>query len=93
VLGRRSAIIFAFQKFRLCTVATMLAEMGVALDLVAAVVGHEAGGRETRTLVRHYVRTDLIERKRQVLRSWDERVWEIVSRDESTVSVAPRGRE
>jgi hypothetical protein len=33
------------------TVATMLAEMGVALDLVAAVVGHESGGRETRTLV------------------------------------------
>jgi hypothetical protein len=33
------------------TVATMLAEMGIALDLVAAVVGHEAGGKETRTLV------------------------------------------
>ena len=49
------------------TVATMLAEMGVALDLVAAVVGHEAGGRETRTLVRHYVRTDLIERKTQCI--------------------------
>ena len=31
--------------------------------LIAAVVGHEAGGRDTRTLVRHYVRTDLIERK------------------------------
>jgi hypothetical protein len=29
----------------------MLAEMGIAFDLVAAVVGHEAGGRETRTLV------------------------------------------
>ena len=32
------------------TVATMLTEMGIALDLVAAVVGHEAGGKETRTL-------------------------------------------
>jgi len=32
------------------TVATMLAEMGIGLDLVAAVVGHEAGGKETRTL-------------------------------------------
>jgi integrase len=30
------------------TVATVLAEMGIALELVAAVVGHEAGGRETR---------------------------------------------
>ena len=61
------------------TVATMLAEMGVALDLVAAVVGHEAGAKETRTLVRHYIRTDLIERKLNALRSWDERLQNIVS--------------
>ena len=37
------------------------------------------GGKQTRTLVRHYVRTDLIERKTQVLRSWDERLPEIVA--------------
>jgi integrase len=61
------------------TVATMLAEMGVALDLVAAVVGHEAGGKETRTLVRHYVRTDLIDRKTHVLSIWDDRLQDIVS--------------
>jgi integrase len=61
------------------TVATMLAEMGITLDLVAAVVGHEAGGKETRTLVRHYVRTDLIERKVRVLRAWDERLQGIVA--------------
>ena len=65
------------------TVATMLAEMGIALDLVAAVVGHEAGGKDTRTLVRHYVRTDLIERKVHVLRSWDERLQNIVAGRES----------
>ena len=29
------------------TVATMLAEKGVALDLIAAIIGHESGGRET----------------------------------------------
>ena len=69
------------------TVATMLAEMGVALDLVAAVVGHEAGGRETRTLVRHYVRTDLIEHKLNALRSWDERLQDIVSGREAAKSV------
>jgi integrase len=61
------------------TVATMLAEMGIALDLVAAVVGHEAGGKETRTLVRHYVRTDLIERKVHVLHAWDERLQGIIA--------------
>jgi integrase len=46
------------------TVATQLTEMGIALDLVAAVIGHEAGSRETRTLVRHYVRTDSIGKDR-----------------------------
>jgi hypothetical protein len=56
-----------------------MAEMGVALDLVAAVVGHEAGGKETRTLVRHYVHTDLSERKARVLRAWDERLRDIVA--------------
>ena len=61
------------------TVATMLTEMRIALDLVAAVIGHEAGGKETRTLVRHYVRTDLIERKVHVLCAWDERLQDIVA--------------
>ena len=66
------------------TVATMLAEMGIGLDLVAAVVGHEPGGKETRTLVRHYVRTDLIERKIHVLRTWDERLQNIVAGREAS---------
>ena len=60
------------------TVATQLTEMAIPLELVAAVVGHEAGGRETRTLVRHYVRTDLLDRKRGVLEAWDRRLSEIV---------------
>ena len=65
------------------TVATMLVELGIALDLVAAIIGHEAGGRETRTLVRHYVRSDLIERKMEVLRAWDGRLQTIVNGCES----------
>ena len=60
------------------TVATVLAEMGISYELIAAVIGHELGGKETRTLVRHYVRSDLIERKRAVLKSWDCRLREIV---------------
>jgi hypothetical protein len=59
--------------------ATILAEMGIPLGLVAAVIGHEAGSRETRTLVRHYVRTDHIERKVQALRAWDERLQHILT--------------
>jgi integrase len=60
------------------TFATMLAEMDVALDLVAAIVGHDSGRTDTRTLVRHYVRTDLIERKVHALRAWDRRLNAIV---------------
>jgi integrase len=58
--------------------ATIMVELGISLDLVAAVVGHEAGGRDTRTLVRHYVRTDLIERKRAALEAWDRHLSGIV---------------
>jgi hypothetical protein len=43
------------------------------------VVGRYGGrGRETRTLVRHYVRTDLVERKKTVLEAWSHRLWEII---------------
>ena len=66
------------------TVATMLAEMGVGLDLIASVVGHDAGGKETRTLVRHYVRSDLVERKIHVLRAWDDRLRDIVAGREAS---------
>jgi integrase len=68
------------------TVATMLVDMGLPLEVVAAVIGHEAGGKETRTLVRHYIRTDQVERKIQVLRTWDERLQAIVAgREQSKV--------
>ena len=65
------------------TFATMLAEMGIALDLVAAIVGHESGGKETRTLVRHYVRSDMLERKAHALKAWDDRLKGIVKGEEA----------
>jgi integrase len=61
------------------TVASVLAEMGFGFDLVATLIGHEAGEKNTRTLVRHYIRTDLLERKSAALQSWDERLRQIVS--------------
>jgi integrase len=72
------------------TVATMLTEMGITLDLVAAIIGHEPGGKETRTLVRHYVRTDLVERKVNVLRAWDERLQGIIAGREANKVVSLR---
>ena len=65
------------------TFATMLAEMGIALDLVAAIVGHESGGKDTRTLVRHYVHTDMLERKAHALKAWDDRLKGIVLGEEA----------
>ena len=84
LLTRRTALptaVFTSHDLRR-TFATMLAEMGVALDLVAAVVGHESGGKETRTVVRHYVHTDMLERKAHALSAWDERLKSIVSGEE-----------
>jgi integrase len=74
--------------------ATMMVELGISLDLVAAVVGHEAGGRDTRTLVRHYVRTDLIERKRTALETWDRHLLAIVEgkTDSSVTQIAAHKR-
>jgi integrase len=73
------------------TFATMLAEMGIALDLVAAIVGHESGGKNTRTLVRHYVHTDTLEQKAHALRAWDERLKSIVmGRELAKVMLLPR---
>ena len=65
------------------TFATMLAEMGIALDLVAAIVGHESGGKDTRTLVRHYVHTGMLERKAHALKAWDDRLKDIVMGEEA----------
>ena len=65
------------------TFATLSAEMGIALDLVAAIVGHESGGKDTRTLVRHYVHTDMLERKAHALKAWDDRLKAIVLGEEA----------
>jgi integrase len=94
LLTRRSTLpiaVFTSHDLRR-TFATMLAEMGIALDLVAAIVGHEAGGKDTRTLVRHYVRTDMLERKAHALRAWDERLKAIVRGDEAVRVVRLPGR-
>src|SRR5262249_24574235 len=70
------------------TAATMMVELGISLDLVAAVVGHEAGSRNTRTLLQHYVRTDLIERKRAALEAWDRHLKAIIEGKEMANMIA-----
>jgi integrase len=70
------------------TVATALVDMGISLELVAAVIGHEAGGKDTRTLVRHYVRTEQVQRKTYVLTAWDSKVADLIF-GERTGTVLP----
>jgi integrase len=64
------------------TVVTMLTELGTPLELVAAVVGHEMGGPELRTLIKYYVRTDLLDRKAAALKAWSDWLEQIVRRRE-----------
>jgi hypothetical protein len=52
-------------------------------------VGDEAGAKETRVLVRHYVRSDLLERKAHALRAWDERLNGIVMGEGTSKVVRP----
>ena len=61
------------------TVVSMMDELGIALDTIAAVVGHQRGSRDTRTLVRHYARARLDERVEAALTVWDKRLEEIIS--------------
>jgi integrase len=64
------------------SVATQMAKLGLPLELVATVLGHEAGahtGAETRTLRKHYVHDDFVDRKAQALAAWDRRLRSILT--------------
>jgi integrase len=71
------------------TAATRMVELVGFFDIVALAIGQEAGGRDTRTLTRHYVRTDMLERKTAVLEVWDRRLGEIISGEPVGSKVAP----
>jgi integrase len=56
------------------TVVSQMDEMGIALDTIAAVIGHQRGSKATRTLIRHYSRPRLDERVHAALSAWDDRL-------------------
>ena len=59
--------------------------MGISIELIAAIVGHESSvGRETRTLARHYLRANKLERKRGALEAWDRRLRAILKGEQQT---------
>lgn len=61
------------------TCATEMAKLGLPLDLVATVLGQEAGGGETRVLRKHYIHNQFVDRKRHALAQWDRRLKSILS--------------
>jgi integrase len=60
------------------TVASQMAAMGIPLETIALTVGHAAGGKATRTLVKHYVFDEMLDRKRRALKAWDQRLRSIL---------------
>lgn len=61
------------------TVVSAMDELGIPLDTIAAVVGHERGSARTRTLVRHYSRPKLDSRVEAALLAWDQRLGGIIN--------------
>lgn len=60
------------------TVATGVVDLGFSYEVAAAVLGHEVGNKEVRTLIRHYIRSDMIDRKRKALEAWDARLRQMI---------------
>jgi integrase len=58
------------------TASVSMVKLGISLETVAMVIGHEAG-HGTRTLARHYLPDDFIDRKTQALTNWDRRLRQI----------------
>ncbi|MGB6078511.1 MAG: tyrosine-type recombinase/integrase [Xanthobacteraceae bacterium] len=69
------------------TVATQMVELGIGLDLVSSILGHQVGGTSTRILTRHYVRTDLVDRKRVALEAWDQLLSQIVTGQKTPTNI------
>ncbi len=62
-------------------------QVGIALDTIAAVVGHQRGSKAERTLVRHYARARLDDRVEAALTAWDALLRDIIAgHDEETAN-------
>lgn len=66
------------------TVVSGMDELGIALDTIAATIGHQRGTKGTRTLIRHYSRAKLDDRIELALAAWDARLTEIIEGKQPT---------
>ena len=62
------------------TFVSVLDELGVPLETIAAAIGHRRGGSETRTLIRHYSRPNLDGRIELALKVWDEHIQALLTK-------------
>lgn len=71
------------------TMVSEMDEMGIPLDTIAAVIGHQRGTKRTRTLIKHYSRAVLDARVEAALMAWDRRLRDIlgIETDEATDNV------
>lgn len=63
-----------------------MVKIGLSLDTVAAVIGHEPGGKDVRVLVKHYLHDDFVDRKTHALKEWDEKLRRIVAGGDTVAS-------
>jgi integrase len=75
------------------TAASMMYAIRIARDTIGAIVGHgsDDGDRGSRTLIRHYLKSDLIERKTRALEEWDARLKAIIANEPQPNVVPLRG--
>jgi integrase len=72
------------------TAASMMFELGIAKDVIGAIVGHSGEDEKSaRVLIRHYLKSDLIERKRRALEIWDAHLKAIISGQVPVDNVVP----
>lgn len=76
------------------TVVKMMDELGISLDTIAMIVGHQRGNKDTRTLVRHYAQALPLERIEAALEAWDRRLDGLIAaREPSDTNVLPMKRK
>jgi integrase len=76
---------FATHDLRRSVATTMVAQLKIPLELVAAVVGHTIGDSAVHTLVRHYIHDDFVNRKLDALTQWDRRLQAILTSETGKV--------
>jgi integrase len=72
--------VFKTHDLRRTVASTMYAELNISRDVIGLLVGHSGDDdKNARTLIRHYLPTDLIKRKTAALKDWDAHLRAIIS--------------